>query len=159
MTKGNNKNQRLYVIAKVSLEEWFPEAVMDAHVKDMKHHIRKNHMKDYLYQKAMDTSPCGCFNYAALDNLRKNVEGLGLREQGLIPSSSAVKNCAYLLEAYGRQLGLGFKEVETSMGYAYKFDFDMVLRLTIERHGLTKFGLEGCTADPVLLAVNLDGVP
>ena len=113
----------------------------------------------------MDTSPCGSFNYAALDNLRKNVEHLKKGKQGIIPSSSAVKNCAYLLEAHGKQLGLGFVEAKMEMGCAYKCDFDAVLRLSIEMCGLTQCAIRANFPEdeeknkPVIVSVTLDGTP
>ena len=131
-------------------EERFPKEAKKHHLKKAKKILRDDEMQDWKYQLAMDTSAGGSLNYSTLDTLRKVVEGLGHGETGLYPSGSAVKNCAYTLENCGAELGLDFEEVQKEMGFMYKFNHDKLLRYTIDRHGLTKYAVEGAPEEGVL---------
>ena len=123
-------------------------------------YLKKHVFVPWKFQRAIDLEEAGGLNYRCLNALRKFVEELGFREEGLIPEKTKVRDAATKLEGYADSLGLKINVETTEHGPSYWFDLDILMRLILEAHGLSFFATSTAALlghAPVLIAYTLDG--
>ena len=119
--------------------------------------LRYYFLPDWRYQMCSDQSPGGGINFRSLTQIRSMVEQCGINKIGLFPSSTAVANTGYELEAEADKLDLTFTSAPTDFGQLYQFDLESVVRFVVEKYDLGKDAQSGSETSKVMLAVTLDG--
>jgi hypothetical protein len=138
------------------LAEKYPEH-FDEELDKLCYKRMKGKFKPWKIQKTIDVYTAGGLNYQSLNHLRTGVEGLAKGQRGFIPHGSTVRLRAVALQDHAvLRWKLGFSNEQTDYGRLFKFDFDILFRLIMERTGLEKYAADP-EADPVVVAFTSDG--
>jgi hypothetical protein len=117
----------------------------------IKKYVRSKGFVPWKIHKAMDLAPKGSLNYHGIGTM-KQVEVLDKYQQGLLPSSSCVKDQAKKMYAKGQDV-CPIVRVDSKLGEMYKFEYEQTLRLILKTFGL----YEIAQRDSIEICHTMDG--